>query len=138
VLDEATVSMNLLSFRVKSFGYERSFGIGRSTYALFQRTETESESKLRPRLLRLWVVVPTEWLIFDEAADSLVIGQDGETPGPQAKGTALEAAADAEEFAEQGVSWKRRSFPGQQIVYVPVPRAQELFAAEGLAALDLK
>lgn len=129
--------MNLLSFRLKTFGFDRSATIGGSSYALFQRTETESESKLRPKLIRLWVVVPVDWLVLDEAAESIVIAPDGVHPGPQGKGTALEAAAEAEEFSEQGVAWRRRPTGADRILYVPAPRAGELFSPVGLRSLGL-
>ena len=80
MIDEGTLSANLLGFRLKSFAFERSAEVGGVAYALFHRTETESESKLRPRLLSLWLVVPQEWVLFDEAADTLRIAADGLPP----------------------------------------------------------
>jgi hypothetical protein len=135
VLDETTLAMNLLSFRAKSFGFERTLEVDGESYALFQRTETESESKLRPKLLRLWVAVPLAWLIYDEATESLVLGRDGEHPGPAGRGSAQEAAGEAPVFDEQGIRWHRRPIAGDRIVYLPEERVPALGSAARLAEI---
>jgi hypothetical protein len=126
VLDEATISVNLLTFRQKSFAFDRSAEVGGRSYAIFARTETESESKLRPKLLRLHVTVPTEWLIYDEPSDALEIGTDGHTPGPRGTGIALEAGVEGERFDEQGAPWIRRLLGPLSVLYVPAAREGEL------------
>jgi hypothetical protein len=137
VLEEGTLAVNLLTFRRKSFGYERTVALAGRTYALFRRSETESEAKLRPRVLTLWVAVPLAWVIYDEPGEALVLGTDGATPGPQPPGTALEAAADAARFDEQGIAWARRALAGGTIVYAPAAEAETLLAPAGLAALGI-
>ena len=133
---EEEIEANLLMFLEKSFGFERSVEVAHREYAVFARTETESESQFRPRLVRLRVVVPKEWLLFDLAADALLIAPDGHTPGPQHAKAAREAAADAPEFVEHGVEWHRRGPEKGKVLYVPGRHASELLSAAGLAALD--
>jgi hypothetical protein len=137
VIDEGTLAVNLLGFRLKSFAFERTADVGGVPYALFHRTETESESKLRPRLLSLWLVVPQEWVAYDEASDSLRIAADGLPPGPPATGTALETAAESEQFTEQGVEWRRQALGALELLYVPDARAGPLLSPAGRRALGL-
>ena len=137
MIDDSVLAVNLLSFRLKSFAYERSAEVDGTSYALFHRTETESESKLRPRILQLWVAVPRPWLVYDEPSDALLIAEDGEHPGPQPTGTALEAAADRGRFSEQGVEWVRDALDPTAYLYAPA-RAAELLGRPGArAALGL-
>jgi hypothetical protein len=138
VLEESDLAMNLLSFRMKNFSFERSIEIDGSRYALFHRTETESESKLRPKLLTMWLVAPWEWLIYDEAEDAVLLGRDGATPGPHMKGTAIEAAAEPARFEEQGLSWERESPGPSTYLYLPAERIEQLrspLAREALGPL---
>jgi hypothetical protein len=136
VLDESDLAMNLLSFRMKNFSFERSVEIDGNRYALFHRTETESESKLRPKLLTMWLVAPWEWLLYDEAEDSVLLGRDGSTPGPHMKGTALEAAAEPVRFEEQGMSWERESPAPGVYLYLPAERLEQLRSPAAREALD--
>lgn len=135
VLDEGTISVNLLAFRVKSFSYDRGLEVDGEPYSVFSRTETESEAKLRPRLVRLFVAVPTAWLIFDEPSDGLVLGTDGTHAGPRSTGIALESAADTERFTEQGIDWQRTGLGPDRVLYVPADRASVLLAPATRSAL---
>ncbi|MHB8351584.1 MAG: hypothetical protein ACYDFT_02670 [Thermoplasmata archaeon] len=131
MIDESVLSVNLLTFRKKSFGFLRLLARGAHGYAVFHRTETETESKLRPKLLGLWVLCPTEWLLYDEPTDGLLIGADGVVPGPELPGTALETASEAERFLEQGLRWIRRPWGADRFVYIPEAREAEFGGAAG-------
>jgi hypothetical protein len=140
VLDEATLAVNLLRFREKTFAYERRARMDETDFALFARTETESESRLRPKLVRLRVAVPLEWVRLDEAAETLVIGREGaSTPGaPRSRGaSAQESAAEPPEFREQGIEWRRRELGALRYLYAPAEFAARVFSDEGRRALGL-
>lgn len=130
------LEVNLLQFVLKSFALERVIDWNHRNLAVFERTETESESKFRPRIIKLRTIIPQEWVIYDMAADALFIGQDGITPGPRTTGAALEAAADKSEFHEQGVEWRRRVVSDLGVVYVPAALADELFSDDGIRRLQ--
>jgi hypothetical protein len=137
VLDEGTLSMNLLDFRLKSFGYERTAEVNGRPFLLFHRTETESESKLRPQLVKLWVVLPAEWVKFDETLDSLVIRPEGRSRGPRSTGIALEVDAEAERFTEQGLPFRRRPLGKDGVLYVPEELSEPLASPAALTSLGL-
>ena len=137
MLDEDTLAANLLQFRKKSFGFLRLLHRGTGRYAVFHRTETESESKLRPRLLGLWVLCPVEWLRYDEPSDGLLLGADGIVPGPEDPGSALETSAESERFVEQGLPWVRRPWGSGRFVYVPESRVGEFAGPEPFSEADL-
>lgn len=126
MVDESTLAMNVLTFRAKSFGYERSFELGGEGYALFQRTETENESKLRPKLLHLSLVAPLEWIVYDEAADTLRLDREGNQITVLSGAPAQELAAEPEEFVESGIRWRRRSIRPDAVLYLPEDRAKPL------------
>src|ERR1700675_2725779 len=107
MVDLTELEANVLEFVHKSFAFSRIVPIDGEELAVLHRTETESESQFRPKLLRLFLVVPKEWVIYDLAADLLVLGRDGHTPGHRSGGTAVEAAAETSEFVEQGVDIRR-------------------------------
>jgi hypothetical protein len=138
MLEESEIAMNLLSFRNKNFSFERTANVAGEQFAVFHRTETESEAKLRPQLIRLWVVTPVEWLIYLEAEDALVLGQDGKTPGPAIAGQAIEAAAEPGEFDERGIAWVRHARHPEVLVYVPRTHRDRLLSDEGLRVLDIE
>ena len=119
MIDEADLEVNILSFVQKSFSFDRLITVGDREFVVFVRTETESESKFRPKLLHLRVVVPRAWVILDSAGEALVLGQDGATPGPQGSGTAQEAAAEKTEFREQGITFVRTTDSKGGLLYVP-------------------
>jgi hypothetical protein len=134
MLDAALLEAAVLEFRHKSFSFERlSTAVG-TEFAVFSRRETETESKLRPKVIRLYVIVPRRQLLYEEETESLWISVDGLVPGPRESGTAQEAGAEAAEFQEQGLFWKRTEVP-DGMAYVPRDRAAELDSPEGLAAL---
>ena len=71
MLTAADLEVNVLDFRHRSFQFERLVELAGGPYAVFYRTETESERQLRPKLVRLTVVVPLAWVVLDEATDAL-------------------------------------------------------------------
>ena len=135
MVDDSDLENRLLEFLEKTFSFERSVEVGGHSFAVFSRTETESESQFRPRLIRLRVVVPHDQLLYDLASDALFIAPDGKTPGPHASSEAREAAAEAPEFHEQGVEWRRLAVEKGVWAYVPADHADDLLSAEGRTAL---
>ena len=133
--DAAELEGHLLEFRLKTFGFERSVTVGGIEYAVFARTETESESQFRPKLVRLRVALPSEWVIYDMMGDALRVSPGGALPGPRPEGSALEEAAEKSEFVEQGVEWRKRVVEKGSIVYVPGRDAERLLSPAGIAAL---
>lgn len=133
MLDEATLAANLLTFRSKSFGFSHRVAGTEGGWLVFHRTETESETRLRPKLVQLYLVVPEGQIGFDEPSESLVLGEGT----PAAGAGALEASADPEEFDEQGRHWKRKALSGDRILYVPAADAAELFGSDWLPRLGL-
>jgi hypothetical protein len=119
MVDEADLETNVLEFVLKSFQFDRTERVGDVEYAVFHRTETESESKFRPKLVKLVVAVPKEWVVHDLASDLLLIASDGVHPGHRGSGNAVEAAAEKSEFSEQGVDWVRIPRPSGGWVYLP-------------------
>ena len=133
MVDEADLETNVLEFVLKSFQFDRTETVGATEFAVFHRTETESESKFRPKLVKLVVAVPKEWVVHDLASDLLLIASDGVHPGHRGTGSAVEAAAEKTEFSEQGVDWVRLPRPAGGWVYVPkATRADWTAAAVGL------
>jgi hypothetical protein len=137
VLDLADLEVNLLEFHGKNFAFERVASVDAQEFAIFTRTETESESQLRPKLLRLWVVVPRAWVLFDSAADLLVFGRDGQTPGKRSAEAAIEAAAEQPAFSEQGIPWRRLPVAGHGFVYIPDELSARPLDSGGLAQLGV-
>jgi len=79
VLDQSDLEINVLEFRQRSFQFDRLVSVGASEYAVFSRTETESESQFRPRLVHLRLVAPRAWVVYDEPNDVLLLSKDGST-----------------------------------------------------------
>ncbi|MCI4361451.1 MAG: hypothetical protein L3J91_07065, partial [Thermoplasmata archaeon] len=100
MVELADLEINVLEFVHKNFSFNRMATWKDQELAVFQRTETENEAKFRPKIIHLVLAVPREWVIYDLAADLLVLGRDGHTPGPRPVGTAVEAAAETHEFRE--------------------------------------
>ncbi|MGI0068594.1 MAG: hypothetical protein ACREB9_09375, partial [Thermoplasmata archaeon] len=71
MLEESELQINLLEFRQKSFQFDHIVLVGSEEYAVFARTETETESQLRPKLVHLRVYAPREWLVYDSILDLL-------------------------------------------------------------------
>jgi hypothetical protein len=137
VVELAELEINVLEFVHKSFSFARTADWGGQELAVFQRTETENESKFRPKIIHLVLVVPREWIIYDLAADLLVLGSDGHTPGPRTVGTAVEAAAETHEFREQGIDFQRFNV-GNLLLYTPKGLGAALTSPSGRVALGLE
>ncbi len=135
MLTVADLEINVFEFRQRAFSFARVVPVGGEEYAVFTRTETESESRFRPALVHLSVVVPLAWVVHDEASDTLRIGRDGAPPAPALTEPVLEVGAEPTEFGEQGVRWKRAQAPTGTLVYVPAERAEALLAPGTLATL---
>jgi hypothetical protein len=136
VLEPADLEMNVLEFRQRSFQYERSVDIEGTDYAVFGRTETENERQLRPRLVRLTLVVPRAWIVLDERSDLLRVASDG-TPDAPSTVPAGEVASEPAEFREGGVDWLRASRAGETLVYLPKSSASDLLADPARARLGI-
>jgi hypothetical protein len=138
VLDVADLEMNVLEFRQRAFQFERVAEVDGVAYAVFSRTETESESRFRPQLVHLRLVVPQAWVVHDETNDVLLLSKDGTTLPVRLTETVVEVGAEPSEFREQGIAFKRGSSPGHAIVYAPAELAPRMFAPEGLTALGIE
>ncbi|HXQ48375.1 MAG TPA: hypothetical protein VN842_01155 [Thermoplasmata archaeon] len=137
MLTASDLEINVLEFRQRSFQFDRLATLDGEEYAVFSRTETESESQFRPRLLHLHLVVPLAWVVLDEANDSLRVAQDGANAPPHLIETVVEVGAEPPQFREQGIEWSRISGPGGAHFYAPAERAARLFSPEGHAALGV-
>jgi hypothetical protein len=137
VLPAADLEVNVLEFRQRSFQFDRSVEVAGTELAVFSRTETESESQFRPRLVHLRLVVPRAWIVHDEPNDMLSIAKDGVTVPPRLTAPVVEVRAEPSEFTEQGIAWLRAERPGGVLVYAPAEHAGRVLAPEGLAALGL-
>lgn len=133
VLDQSDLEINVLEFRQRSFQFERMVESGDTEYAVFSRTETESESQFRPRLVHLRVVVPRAWVVYDEPNDVLLLARDGSTVPTRHTEAVTEVRADPSEFPEQGIDWRRAPGPGGVLVYAPAELERELLSPAGLA-----
>src|SRR5580693_2592160 len=119
MVDDADLETNVLSFREKSFSYEATVELAGVQYAIFYRTEVESESRFRPKVVHLKLVVPREAILGDLASDTLVLAPDGKAAGPRRTGGAQEVEADETEFREQGIEFVRSKAPDGTIRYLP-------------------
>ncbi|MGP8071828.1 MAG: hypothetical protein ACLPZM_01695 [Thermoplasmata archaeon] len=137
MLDIADLEVNVLEFRQRSFSYDRLVPVAGEEYAVFTRTETESESQFRPRLVHLHLVVPRAWVVLDTPNDCLRVSQDGTTAPPRLIESVLEVGAEPHQFREQGIDWTRTALGTGQILYSPTDRGNHLLAAEGRAALGV-
>jgi hypothetical protein len=129
--------VNVLEFRQRSFQFQRLATIADREVALFSRTETETESRFRPKLIHLHLLVPVEWVVFDEPNDVLLIARDGTTPPVRLSEQVVEVGADRTEFSEQGIPWKRTGGPAGSFVYAPAELADRLLTAETYATLAI-
>jgi hypothetical protein len=135
MVEDEVLSMNVLQFAGKSFDYDTTITFGGAEYAVFARTETETEAKLRPELVRMRVVVPREWVQYEEASDTLLLVPSGGTPGPARRRAAGATVLEPEEFRDQGVEWHRLTFAGRHTLYLPKGEEDRLLSPEGRAAL---
>ncbi|MCI4337361.1 MAG: hypothetical protein L3K18_00285 [Thermoplasmata archaeon] len=134
MLADADLEVNVLEFVQKSFQFDRTDTVAGVEYAVFHRTETESESQFRPKLVKLVIVVPREWLVHDLASDLVLIAPDGIHPGPRGSGGAMEAAAEKSEFRQHGVDWVRQPRSAGGWVYLP-KQDRAKWSAEAIAGL---
>jgi hypothetical protein len=137
VLDAADLETNVLEFVRKSFAFSQFADVAGREVAVFHRTETESESQFRPRILHLHLAVPREWVILDPAGEMLVLARDGRTVGLRTVGEAVEAAAEASEFAEQGIDFHRLPMKDRAWLYVPEEFRTAWTTPAGLAAIGV-
>ncbi|MFZ0830399.1 MAG: hypothetical protein WCB18_08845 [Thermoplasmata archaeon] len=137
MVDDETLSLNVLQFAGKSFDYDSTVMVGGIEYAVFGRTETETEAKLRPELVRMRVVVPREWVRYEEAADILMLLAPGGTAGPQRHRAAGTTMLEPEEFRDQGIDWHRLTLAGKHSLYLPKGEEPRLLSHEGRTALGV-
>jgi len=135
VLDENDLEMNVLEFRQRTFQFEHLLELGGREYAVFSRTETESESQFRPHLVHLRVVVPRAWLVYDAPEETILVARDGSTVPAHPTEAVTEVRAESSEFAEQGIDWRRAEGPQGVLVYAPEELARELLSPSGLKAV---
>jgi len=135
VLDQSDLEINVLEFRQRSFQFDRLFEHDHAEYAVFSRTETESESQFRPRLVHMRLVVPRTWVVYDEPNDVLSLSKDGATVPVRLTAPVTEVRAESPEFQEQGIDWHRQEGPSGLLVYAPAELASKLLSAEVLARL---
>jgi hypothetical protein len=137
VLEPSDLEVNVLEFRQRSFQFERLAEVAGHSIALFLRTETESESQFRPKLVHLRLLVPQAWVVLDEPNDVLLIARDGATLPVRLAEPVVEVGAERTEFQEQGLPWKRVAGPSGSLVYAPAELADRLLTPESFAALGI-
>jgi hypothetical protein len=129
--------VNVLEFRQRSFQFQRLATVADREIALFSRTETETESQFRPKLIHLYLLTPVEWVLYDEPNDVLLLARDGVTPPVRLAEQVVEVGAERTEFQEQGIPWKRAGGPSGSFVYAPTELAEALLDPAAYAALGL-
>jgi hypothetical protein len=137
VLTAADLEINVLEFRQRAFQFERLADYEGTDYAVFARTETESESQFRPRLVHLKLVVPQAWVVYDEPNDLLSVAKDGRTVPVRLTEPVVEVGAERPEFQELGIPWRRAAGPSGSLVYAPAEFADLVLTPEGFASLGL-
>ena len=137
MLSAADLEANVLQFRQRSFQFERLANVDGLEVALFRRTETESESQFRPRLVHLWLAIPLAWVVRDEAADLLRVSRDGRPLPMSPDEPVVEIRAEPPEFAEQGLDWRRTEGPSGALVYAPRELGARLLSPKGIAGLGI-
>ncbi|HUZ80498.1 MAG TPA: hypothetical protein VMV28_07785 [Thermoplasmata archaeon] len=137
MLEPSDFEVNILEFRHKSFSYDRLATVGGIEFVVFTRTETESESRLRPHLIHLRVIVPRASVVLDIGADLLFLAPDGVRPGPREAGTAVESAAEGTEFREQGFDFRRVALAPDSFVYVAREEFDRVLSDDGRRVLGL-
>jgi hypothetical protein len=137
VLTPADLEVNVLEFRQRSFQFDHLVELHGTEFAVFSRTETESESQFRPRIVHLRVVVPRSWIVYDETNELLSLAKDGVTVPVRLSAPVVEVRAERPEFTEQGIAWQRAERAGGPLVYAPAEFAEQVLAPEGLSALGV-
>lgn len=137
MLTEADLEINVLEFRQRSFQFERLADVGGQSIAMFSRTETESESQFRPKLVHLRLIVPQAWVVLDGPNDVLMLARDGTTVPLRLTEMVVEVGAEPVDFKEQGIAWTRVTGPGGALVYAPAELKHALLAPAALSALGI-
>lgn len=137
MLSASDLEVNVLEFRGRTFQFDRFASLGGTEFAVFSRTETESESKFRPRLVHLKLAVPRPWVRLDEGTGDLRIYRDGPGLAMVPDEPVVEVGAERTEFREHGVDWRRADGPAGALVYAPTEFAAAVFTAAGFAALGI-
>ncbi len=137
MLSVSDLEVNLLEFRQRAFQFARLGTVDETPYAVFSRTETESESQFRPRLVHLHLVVPLAWIVYDEPNDVLRLARDGSSLSLRRSEPVAEVGAEPSRFREQGIDWSRETGPAGAFLYAPADEAARLLAPAGRAALGL-
>jgi hypothetical protein len=137
VLSVSDLEINVLEFRQRSFQFQRVGVVDGREIALFSRTETESESRFRPKLIHLHLLVPQEWVVYDEPNDILLVSRDGTTVPIRLTEQVVEVGAEPPTFDEQGLAWRRTDGPSGSYVYAPEELAEALLSPTAYAAVGL-
>jgi len=137
VLTASDLEVNVLEFRQRSYQFDRLATVEGTELAVFARTETESESQFRPRLLHLRLVVPLAWIVQDEQADLLRVAKDGRALPMAPNAPVVEVRAERPEFKEDGVAWRRVERTSEALVYLPAEWADRALAPPAAQALGL-
>lgn len=137
MVDDETLALNILQFAGKSFDYDSTISVRGTEYAVFGRTETETEAKLRPELVRMRVVIPRAWVEYEEASDTLQIRPAVAADGPARRRAAGATMLEPEEFRDQGIEWHRLTVSPKHTLYVPKGEEAALLSAEGRSALGV-
>ena len=134
-MDITDLELNLLEFRQKSFQFARLATVGGTEFAVFSRTETESERQFRPRLVHLHLAVPRGWIRLDPEGEMLKLEPEGRTASAPSTRDAEEVGTERSEFTEAGEAWRRETGAEGVHLYVPARYAARLLTAEGHRAL---
>ncbi len=137
MLTAGDLEVNVLEFRQRSFQFQRLATVGGREIALFSRTETETESQFRPKLIHLHLIVPVEWVVRDEPNDVLLLARDGVTLPVRLTEQVVEVGAERSEFDEQGIAFRRAPGPSGSFVYAPTEFLDPWLAAGAYASLGL-
>jgi|GEM_PF-442565 len=135
MLDVADLEMNVLEFVHKSFAFARVATVGDREAVVFARTETESESQFRPKIVHLYLAVPREWVVLDGAEEMLRLAHDGKTLGITTVGEGIETGAESVQFTEQGIAFHRIPLGERAWGYIPSELEGAWASPEGLRAL---
>lgn len=137
MLSPGDLEVNVLEFRQRSFQFQRLVSIEGRSVAVFSRTETETESRFRPKLIHLHLVVPVEWVVLDEPNDVLLLARDGATLPVRLSEQVVEVGAERPDFDEQGIPFRRVGGPSGSFVYAPAEWSDRWLTPAGFTALGL-
>ncbi len=141
MLSDEELQGQVLTFRGTAFSYERQLEGPGGPWALFHRRETEAKAKLRPKVIRRWVLVPLSWIFEERGNGSLVLGKGGRrppsvlSPGPMVSEEPLPLPGSS--FEEQGIPFHTFHFPSGEELYVPEEQRGTWVESTNLARLGL-